>query len=99
MRCVSAENNGGLHAADIALFMELITFGGFGTPPGLLLLSRPGLFGDKGRMRDDIGPVPDIPLVMSRGRYFQPTREPNSGSVLLPFVCTADLSRLAAHQG
>jgi hypothetical protein len=37
-RYVPAEDNGGAVAADIALCMELITFGGFGTPCGLLLL-------------------------------------------------------------
>jgi hypothetical protein len=35
---VPAENNGGAVATDIALCMELITFGGFGTPSRWVLL-------------------------------------------------------------
>ena len=54
---VPSKNNGGAVAADIALCMELITFGGFGTPSALLLLQGAGFFGGRGRTANDIGPA------------------------------------------
>ena len=95
MQSVPAENNGGALAADIALCMELITFGGFGTPSGLLLFWHPGFFGVRGRSADYVRPVSFVPA----RDYFPPTSEPNSLSAASHFLRSADLRRLTAPQG
>jgi hypothetical protein len=64
LQSVPGKNNGGAVAANIALCMELITFGSFGTPSALLFLQATGFFGAWGRTANDIGPGP---LELSRG--------------------------------
>jgi hypothetical protein len=75
--------------------MELITFGRFGTPSGLLFLTALWFFGGWGRSVDDIGPVHIVPARDD----FQSTGEPNSRIWPLHFLHTADLSGLAAPHG
>jgi hypothetical protein len=69
------QNNGDADATDIALCMELITFGGFGTPLALLLLDGPGFFPGRSWICGDFGS-----RITHRAVHadLAPTREPNS---------------------
>ena len=95
VQSVPAENNGGADTTDIALCMELITFGGFGTPPGRVFFGGSRFFGVMSTTANDIGPGRIAPAWDD----FQPSREPNARIALPQFLRTADLSGVTAPQG
>ena len=95
VQSVPAENNGGADTTDIALCMELITFGGFGTPPGRTFFRCSRFFGVESTTANDIGPGGFVPAWDD----FYPSSEPNARATLPQFLRTADLSGVAAPKG
>ena len=95
VQSVPAENNGGADTTDIALCMELITFSGFGTPSGPVFFRPTRFFGVRSRYANDIGPLHIVPARAN----FHPPWEPNARATVPQFLCSADLSGLAAPYG